>query len=847
MPRIRPDLVARPRLTAKLNSGLQRKLILVSAPAGFGKTTLVAQWHAQVGQGELPLGWVSLDHADQDPVRFWLHALSALEGALPGSTGEAIPMLRSAPPAPTESVLMAVVNAFAEVGQDCFLVLDDFHLIESEDVRTGVRFLLEHLPPSLHLVLLTRNDPPLSLARMRARGELAEVRAQDLRFSAEEAAEMLTALRGMEISHELITALATRTEGWAAGLQLAALSLEGRADVTGFIEAFVSNHHYLVDYLVEEILHSQPEPIQQFLLSTSVLERVCGPLGEAVSGIPGGRAILEMLEQRGLFTVALDSERQWFRYHHLFADILRTHLEHAHPEKVAELYRKAAAWFDERDMTADAVRAALSAGEFGYAADLTERAADALWQEGHIETLRSLLGAIPGSVLATRPRLLIRNARLLLLVDSDAPAAKRLLGEAITDEPLLKAQIATLQGAIARSEGNSSLAVSLCQQAIDALPADEGFWWPIAGTILALAYQQNGDLGAALPVLHEGSQRSRRAGDLFSSVMLSSVAGDMEMALGLLHRAHATYQEALRLVASSGGHVRSVGMIHAGLGVLLYEWDQVEKAREHLELGRELGLRYGHFDSIWRAGKSLTQLNLMQGTVEQIRSNQLLGFTSTSKAYNPIAVASSQAQVAHLSLLEGNVAEAVRLCELVGEVLENGLGSSWPESLAPARVLLAVGRHEEAVQRLRRRLELVEAAGLVDAQIRTLALLAVALETVGDKEGALTTIGRARTLGQPHGYVRAFQDEGPVMLRLLGQAGRAPAVAAPVRDGLEPLTEREMEVLRLAATGISNQEIGARIFITEGTVKNHLHNIIGKLGVTNRLQAINRARELGWL
>lgn len=891
MPRTRAGALARPRLTAKLDSGLRKKLILIAAPAGFGKTSLLAEWRATLRDTQVPLGWLSLDAADQDPVRFWLHALAALEGALPGSTGEAIDMLRSAPPAPTESVLMALVNAMAEVEQDSFLVLDDYHLIDSEEVHRGMRLLLEHQPPSLHLVILTRHDPPLPLARMRARGELLELRAHDLRFSEAEAAELLSSLPGVHIPPELLTALAARTEGWVAGLQLAALSLQGREDVNGFIEAFVSNHHYLVDYLVEEILLSQPEPVQQFLLYTSVLERLCGPLGEAVSGISGGRAILEMLEQRGLFTIALDAERQWFRYHHLFADILRTHLEHSHPEKVNELHRKAAVWFEERGMSAEAIRAALAAGEFEYAASLTETAADSLWQEGHSETLRSLLAAIPENVRSSRPRLLIQHARILLLLHGDMTSAKQVLADAraaldrsdltgAADRGLLEAQLAALAGLTARAEGDLTRALSLCRQALDAIPSDEGFWWPIAGTLLALTYQETGEPKAALPILREGCERSRKVGDMLMAVMQYNIMGDIEQSLGLLHQAHDTYHQALRLAAERGGGVRSVGWAHASLGLLLYEWNQVEQARGQLELGRELGVRYGHFDSSWRASKSLTQINLMQGTLEPIRANQLLGFMTTYRGSNPIGTAASLAQLAHLHVLEGNEAEAVRLCEQVGLGLENGLGSAWPESLAPARVYLATGRREEATAFLRRRLALVEAVGQLDGQIRALALLSVALETGGDRDDALTALGRALSLGERERYVRTFLDEGPTMIQLLkvahaagmaeayvhhllSQAGEAPpsgpvpeeravvsanpVTLSPQPDLVESLTERELQVLRLAATGLSSQEIGARVFITAGTVKNHMHNIIGKLGVSNRLQAINRARELGWL
>jgi LuxR family transcriptional regulator, maltose regulon positive regulatory protein len=885
MPRIRAGALERPRLMDKLNSGVHRKLILISAPAGFGKSTLVAQWHAAHSGGRAPLGWVNLDAGDQDPVRFWLHALSALEGALPGATGGALAMLRAAPPPPAQSVLAVLVNALTEVEQDCFLVLDDYHLIEAEEVHAGVRYLLEHLPPSLHVGLLTRHDPPLPLARLRARGELLELRAQDLRFSDTEAADLLGALPGVDLSPDLVTALAARTEGWVAGLQLAALSLEGRADAAGFVAEFVSNHYYLVDYLVEEILHSQPEPVQQFLLHTCVLERLCAPLCEAVTGTTGARPMLEMLEQRGLFTIALDAERQWFRYHHLFADILRTHLEHAHPDRVGELQRKAAAWFAANGMDAEAIRAALAAGDCEYAASLTERAAEGFWQTGQSETLRTLLGALPGSVLALHPGLLIQRARILLLVDADVGSAKQALADAgvglrrrelagTAGGRLLEAQAATLEGAIARAEGAVPLAISLCQRALDALPADEGFWWPVAGLILALAYQQAGDLRAALPILREGCQRSRQAGDLFWAVTQYAILGDSELALGLLPQAHDTYQQALRLVGDSGADVRSAGLAHAGLGAVLYEWNQVDQARAQLERGREIGIRCGHFDSTWRAGKSLTQLYLMQGTPEPIRANALLGFMSSYTNVNPVGTASGKAQLAHLHLLEGNVAEAIHLCEQVGEALENGLGSAWPESLVPARVALATGRTQEAAAFLRRRLPLVEAAGVVDAEIRTLALLAVALEAAGDRAGALTALGRALELGQRGRYVRTFLDEGPTMLRLLAAArtagvageyperllrlgGGAPAAeppapvkavaAAALPDDVEPLTERELEVLRLAATGLSTQAIGASIFITPGTVKNHLHSILSKLGVSNRLQAINRAREFGWL
>jgi LuxR family maltose regulon positive regulatory protein len=891
MPRMRPGALVRPRLLAQLLTGVHTKLILVSAPAGFGKTTLMAQWKDALG-GRALLGWVALDENDQDPVRFWTYVLAALDGARPGMAGEAAGLLRSTPPAPTETMLLALVNALADVSDDVFLILDDYHLIRSEEVHRGVRYLLDHLPPYLHLVLLTRTDPPLPLARFRARGDLLEIRAHDLRFQSEEAAALFGSLPGVRLSAEETAALADRTEGWVAGLQLAALSLQGREDAKGFIDAFVTGHHYLVDYLVEEVLYRQTEEIQRFLLRTSVLERLSGPLCEEVAGISGGLALLETLEQRGLFTIALDPERQWFRYHRLFADILRTHLQHLDPDLFLESNRKAAVWLQEHGMRAEAVRAALAARDFVRAADFIEAGADLFWQEGQVETLRSLLGLLPAAVLAERPVLLLQRARITLLIDADVPLgegdlerAREALARSVltaTDEGRkIDAQIATLEALVARARGSVDRAVSLCRCALAALPNDAGLWWPLAASIYALACQETGDLGATLPTLKEAIVRSLRAHDLFMAVLQSSVQGDMELAMGLLHQAHDTYRQAILLGGEQGSPVRSVGWAYAGLGVVLYEWNRVDEARRHMEHARRLGEVYGHFDTDWRASKALTNFYQAQGELGLVRANKVLTWLASAQNFNPGSRAAATAQLAYQALLEGNLAEAIRLCEQVGTQLENGLGATWPESLVPARVMLARGRHSEAVELLRRRLALVEAAQEVDAQIRTLVLLAVALAAAGERGGAVDAVKQALALGRKERYVRAFLDEGPVMLGLL-QAARAdgmapeyveeiltsagggigalggvqvaPTVVEPagvagarltVQPLAEPLTERELEILRMAATGMSNQEIGARVFIAAGTVKNHLHSIIGKLGVANRLQAINRARDLG--
>lgn len=889
MPRIRPGAIQRPRLTAKLRLALERKVTLLSAPAGFGKTSLLAEWWASLG-GERPhLGWVTLDEGDQDPARFWLYLLSALEGAHPGVTGEALSFLRDNPPAPIETVLLALVNALTEAPGEFLLVLDDLHRVESEPVAEGLRFLVEHLPPSLHLILLSRIDPPLPLTRLRATGDLVEVRAHDLRFTEAEAAALLGALPEVDLSPEEMRALVEKTEGWIAALQLAGLSLQGRADAHGFIATFVSSHQYLVDFLVEEILQNQTPEVQQFLLQTSVLERLSGPLCEAVTSMRGAQATLTMLEQRGLFTVALDPERQWFRYHHLFAEILRAHLQQQAPAQVAELQRKACGWFQAHGMTVEAVRAALAAGDHEESARLIEEAADELWAENQVETLRTLLGALPERLLRSRPRLMVHTIRLRLIYDANILDGEGwLIGarEALERSPLvgtpegeaLGAQLTVLEAIHARASGDVGRAVTLCQGALASFAPDERYWWPMAASVLTLIYQATGEPEAGVPLLQEGCQRSRRAQDLFMAVLQTCLLGDLHLSLGRLRDAYASYEQALVI---AGEHaVRSAGWAHVGLGAVLYEWNQVEAAKVHLTKGLELGRRYAHLDTVWRAGRILTYLHQMQRDVEQAWATVDLPEISESVKANPMVRAGNLAQLAQQRLLEGELAEAALLADKMGDHLENALGATWPESLTPARVMLARGRTEAAIEFLQARLALVQAAGEVDPQIRALVLLAQAWDATGDSANAVKALEQALALAEPEGYRRVFLDEGEPLARLLqrtdrrpdwlpgartvnriGQAGtpEAPQVPSgqsrltPGRQGaqppspVEPLTDRELETLRLAADGLSNQEIGARLFITPGTVKNHLHNIMGKLGTANRLQAINRARDLGLL
>ena len=398
VPKMRSDLVARPRLTERLEEGLARGVVAVVAAAGYGKTVLLADWAVC---GRHPTAWLSLDRGDNDPVRFWRHLIASIDRTLPGIEAEVGPLL--GPPAPPsfEGLAAAVINALVDepCSEGLLLVLDDYHLIDSEPVHRSLGFLLEHRPPDLRLVLASRSDPPLALARLRARGELADIRATDLRFTDGEAAELLRNLAarpGLVLPDSAATALSARTEGWAAGLQLAALSLRGQPDVAGFVAAFRGSHRYVLDYLAEEVLAGQTEQVRAFLLDTSILNALSGPLCDAVTGSSDSQEVLEQVERAGLFLQPLDEVRGWWRYHQLFADLLRARLAQQ-PDRSAQLHRRAAGWYDEHEMADDAVRHAVAAGDMGWAARLIEGNFDRIYSlRGEAATLRDWLSALPG-------------------------------------------------------------------------------------------------------------------------------------------------------------------------------------------------------------------------------------------------------------------------------------------------------------------------------------------------------------------------------------------------------------------------------------------------------------------
>ena len=883
-----------------LDEGLARRLIVVAAPAGFGKTALLADW---AGRAQRPVAWLSLDAGDSDPARFWRHAVAALDRVWPGIGERAGPLL--GPPAPStfEGLVTALINELATQprGDELLVVLDDYHLIDARPVHESLTFLLEHLPPGLHLVLASRSDPPLPLARLRAAGQLAELRAGDLQFTSQEAADLLREAIGRDLPAAMVAALAARTEGWAAGLQLAALSLRGQPDVTGFVAAFSGSHRCVLDYLAGEVLDRQPDEVRGFLLETSVLERLSGPLCDAVTARGDGQAMLEHVERANLFLLPLDDVRGWWRYHQLFADLLRVRLQQRRPERVPELHRAAAAWSEEHGLAGDAVRHALAAGDGAWAARLIERHFDALfYQRGEGATVQGWLAALPAEVAASRPRLLLAQALLSLAsgrveaVDAPLDAAERAFTE--PDEPFestvgseswlsnVPATVTTQRAYLAALRGDAEGTAALASRALAEIGEDEWMVASVARWNLALAEWLRGRLAEAERGLSSTISQWQAVGERGLGAVMRHHLGQVQRAQGRLDAAHGTYQQTLDIAAPSGGPAMpGAGAAHVGLAEVAYERNELDIALRHVTEGIPLCRQFVYSPPLATGLATLAWIRQANGdpggALDAIGQAELVGpGPDVTGLLNP-----APAQRARLLLAQGDLAAAVRWAE------QRGLGADdepgyprEPEYLVLARVLLAQDRPFQALALLDRLHQAAAAQGRTGSVIEIQALLALASAAIADDNAALDALAGALTLACPQGYVRVFADEGATMSTLLGRllaagrtdrpaalgevppdylgrlaraferdAARAAADAGPgkvVVPGLvEPLSGREVEVLRLLAAGRPNQEIAEELFVTLSTVKKHVTHVLDKLGAANRTQATARARELGLL
>jgi LuxR family transcriptional regulator, maltose regulon positive regulatory protein len=892
IPRHRPGFLARPRLTERLAEGTARELVLVCTPAGFGKTTLLADW---ARGGQRPVAWLSLDEADNDPVRFWRHVAAALDGALPGIASPVAGLLGGLQSASVQAVAATLVNQLADNTDEVVLVLDDYHLIQAQSVHESLGFLLEHLPASLRLVVASRADPPLPLARLRARGQLAELREWDLRFTPEEVAELLRTAVGSELPDAAVAALGDRTEGWVAGLQLAALSLRGRGDITEFVEGFSGSHRYVLDYLAEEVLDGQPNPLRSFLLETSVLERLTGPLCDAVTGRRDSQQLLEQVERANLFLVPLDEVRGWWRYHHLFGDLLRARLHQQRPERVPELHQAAAAWSEAHGLVDDAIRHALAAGDAVWAARLIERHFDDLLRRCEDATLHRWLQALPAEVVRSRPRLCLAQA-LWAWIGGRLEAVEPLVADAegafaaVAEEPYepsvgratslvanVPAAIGTFRAGLACMQGDADRASRFGRQALAHLTDADRTLRSFARWYLAVAPWLRGRLAEAEQALAGLVAEQRGAGERYFARLCYDL-GQVQRAQGRLGAALGTYQQVLDAAGGAARLLPPAGMALVGLAGVLYERGELPAARDHATEGVGLWRQLSYGLQLVAGLATLARIRQAQGdapgALEAVTEAELVGLSPVMVGlFNPVP-----ALRARLALARGEVAQAARW------VQDRGLGPddqpSYPrerEYLVLARVLLAEHTPQRALPLLERLHHLAVAQGRTGSVIEIRALQALTLQAGGDEYAGLAALAEALTLAAPEGWLRVFVDEGAPMASLLGrllttpqgvavqlpqvfldrlleafeQAGQA-ALPHSRRGAALPglvvaLSARELEVLGLLAAGKSNPAIAQELVITLDTVKRHVTHILDKLGAANRTQAVTRARELGLL
>ena len=870
VPPVRPELVPRPRLVEQLNRGFRRgrKLTLVSAPAGYGKTTLLSEWAAQ---SDRPVAWVSLDQSDNDAIRFWTYFAAALE-TVGIDAGDVSPArLQSPHLPPVDASLTPLLNQLVEMPDSFALVLDDYHVITTPAIHAAVSFLLENLPSQMHLVVATRADPPLAIPRLRVRGQLTELYESDLRFTSEETARLLELVFELSLSAADVRALERRTEGWIAGLQMAAISMRGRDDVAEFVRAFTGSHRYVLDYLTEEVLRQQPQDVRRFLLRTAILDRLVAPLCDAViegvtlqEGRSTSQLMLEYVEASNLFIIPLDEERRWYRYHRLFADLLLQRARRECPDLLPRLHQRASEWYEQNWFTSEAIRHSLACRDFERAGRLIEQVAWPMMARCENVALLTWMDALPDDAIAARPRLGVARAWALAVAGELDAVAPSMAGIDLQQVP---GEAAAARAYTATIRGDTRRGITFARQALEQLPEDDLFLRGFLALNLGIAYFSDGEPAAASRALNQAVDLSRAADQPDLTMAAMATLGHVQEAQALLHEAVETHRKVLDLADNLGSRrLPIVGMACLGIARAAYEWNDLDTASRFVTEGIEL-LEKGRFITYLLSGHSLrARLCLARGDLDAARAAVQRAQRLAPGEDLAYMTAVLEGLRARLDVIAGDGAAADRWAQAHrASDLDELDRARQAEQMAVAWVLIAQNAADQTLDLLAHLLKRAQAAQRIDAAIRILALQALAFQARNDLQRALPALEQALSLAESEGYVRTFLDEGEPMARLLRQAlceGIAPNYAArllgafdtevelapPAMDALvEPLTERELEVLRLIAAGLSNPEIAEELFIAVSTVKSHVNHIYGKLDVDNRVQAINRARSLALL
>ena len=892
-------LVARPRLLDRLHAVLRRPLTTVIAPAGFGKTTLVSTWAAGVAaDGVAAVAWLTLDAYDDDPSYFWTAVIAALQTIDPALGREVLPFLNTMTPSSPQHLLTPLINQLAEhATSSIVLILDDYHVISASAIHAALTFIVDHLPPHIHVILTSRSDPPLPVARLRARGQLVELRAADLRFTPEETASFLNDVMGLQLAADTNAALEARTEGWIAGLHLSALSMQNHTDRAGFVRSLTGSHHYILDYLVEEVLQRQPTPIRTFLLQTAILDQLCASLCNAVTGSAESVTALEVVAHANLFLIPLDDERRWYRYHHLFVEMLRARLAEEQPAYISELHRRASDWYarhaaGETAMQGEAIRHALAAGDGERAVAIIDEAVENLWARNEVTTLRAWLTVLPTAVLRGHPRQAIRLAQILLVNGSlaDVPplldVATAALGRVALpsdEQTALRGKIAVVRSHLLRNADHIKEALALAEQALALLPDSAHHSRALAALGLALAYHFQGTLPVADASYRDAITLCEAMGDRYFEITARCMHSRLLIERGDLRGAEAAFQHALQRATLGARRLPIAGWALIGLGTVAYARNDLQFAEHMLTEGFDLVQRAGIRNARYHAGVALIQLRLAQSDLEDARETAARLSLDIEASHIPHFIRWAAAMQALVDLRRGDLAAATRWAHTFQPRPDALIFTDKAAFAIFVRVLLATGQADAARRWIAAQRAHIAPFEHIETQVELHLLDALALFATGEQATAGVALESALALAAPAGFVRLFLDAGTPIGALLARrpqddpqddpraafvehlltafgdlsvtndalrspepppsVKRAPRAPAESVNLIEPLSERELEVLRFMAAGFSNQAIADRLIISVPTVKKHGSNIFAKLQATNRSAAVARARD----